>query len=165
MVVDFGLVLALLYKSFALSLLGCASCVSVQCFPRERVIGALGCGERVRVSCEWYLGGEHAEFDESDTYVLERFNTSAGNHVKEILLKLNLPDHRSILTDSKMEVKFLMGLDDVYQPIRSNILTKEPLPLVKTTFVVVSGEESHQNVTSMNNASKTPSATAFDVKE
>ncbi|GJX40587.1 hypothetical protein Tco_0255577 [Tanacetum coccineum] len=37
-------------------------------------------------------------FDESDTHVLERFNTSAGNLVKEILLKLNLPDHR-ILKD------------------------------------------------------------------
>ncbi|GJX02162.1 hypothetical protein Tco_0186075 [Tanacetum coccineum] len=33
-------------------------------------------------------------FDESDTHVLERFDTSAGNPVKEILLKLNLPDHR-----------------------------------------------------------------------
>ncbi|GKA61947.1 hypothetical protein Tco_0761466 [Tanacetum coccineum] len=41
---------------------------------------------------------EHAEFDESDTHVLERFETSAGNPVKEILLKLNLPDHR-ILKD------------------------------------------------------------------
>ncbi|GKB63034.1 hypothetical protein Tco_0919220, partial [Tanacetum coccineum] len=30
------------------------------------------------------------------------FDTSAGNPVKEILLKLNLPDHRSILTDSKV---------------------------------------------------------------
>ncbi|GJY69983.1 hypothetical protein Tco_0472965 [Tanacetum coccineum] len=29
----------------------------------------------------------------------------AGNPVKEILLKLNLPDHKSILMDSKMEVK------------------------------------------------------------
>nr|GEX48943.1 hypothetical protein [Tanacetum cinerariifolium] len=29
----------------------------------------------------------------------ERFNTTARNLVKEILLKLNLPDHRSILTD------------------------------------------------------------------
>ncbi|GKB37811.1 hypothetical protein Tco_0882753, partial [Tanacetum coccineum] len=36
----------------------------------------------------------HAEFDESDTHVLERLNTSAGNPIKEILLKLNLPDHR-----------------------------------------------------------------------
>nr|GEW50569.1 retrovirus-related Pol polyprotein from transposon TNT 1-94 [Tanacetum cinerariifolium] len=32
----------------------------------------------------------------------ERFDTSAGNPVKEILLNLNLPDHRSILTDSKV---------------------------------------------------------------
>ncbi|GKC46543.1 hypothetical protein Tco_1064265, partial [Tanacetum coccineum] len=29
------------------------------------------------------------------------FDTSAGNTVKDILLKLNLPDHRLILTDSK----------------------------------------------------------------
>ncbi|GJZ83364.1 putative reverse transcriptase domain-containing protein [Tanacetum coccineum] len=41
---------------------------------------------------------EHAEFDESDTHVLERLNTLARNHVKEILLKLNLPGHR-ILKD------------------------------------------------------------------
>ncbi|GJV35567.1 hypothetical protein Tco_1408044 [Tanacetum coccineum] len=38
---------------------------------------------------------EHAEYDESNTYVLERFNTTAGNLVKKILLKLNLSDHRS----------------------------------------------------------------------
>ncbi|GJU50693.1 hypothetical protein Tco_1220248 [Tanacetum coccineum] len=37
---------------------------------------------------------EHAEFDESNANVLERFYTSAGNPVKEILIKLNLPDHR-----------------------------------------------------------------------
>ncbi|GJQ90865.1 putative ribonuclease H-like domain-containing protein [Tanacetum coccineum] len=45
---------------------------------------------------------EHAEFDESNTHVLERFYTLAGNPVKEILLKLNLPDHRLILMDSKV---------------------------------------------------------------
>ncbi|GKD14288.1 hypothetical protein Tco_1198695 [Tanacetum coccineum] len=37
---------------------------------------------------------EHAEYDESNTYVLERFNAPAGNPVKKILLKLNLSDHR-----------------------------------------------------------------------
>ncbi|GJX23103.1 retrovirus-related pol polyprotein from transposon TNT 1-94 [Tanacetum coccineum] len=37
---------------------------------------------------------ERKKYDESNTYVLERFNTTAGNPVKEILLKLNLPDHR-----------------------------------------------------------------------
>ncbi|GJX24596.1 hypothetical protein Tco_0230892 [Tanacetum coccineum] len=41
---------------------------------------------------------EHAEYDESNTYVLEKFNTTAGNPVKKILLKLNLSDHR-ILKD------------------------------------------------------------------
>ncbi|GKA54084.1 hypothetical protein Tco_0753033 [Tanacetum coccineum] len=44
---------------------------------------------------------EHAEFDESNANVLERFYTSAGNPVKEILLKLNLLDHGSILMDLK----------------------------------------------------------------
>ncbi|GJS65637.1 hypothetical protein Tco_0680201 [Tanacetum coccineum] len=39
---------------------------------------------------------EHAEIEEFDTYVLERFDTSARNLVKEILLKLNLPNHRNL---------------------------------------------------------------------
>ncbi|GJS83432.1 hypothetical protein Tco_0749973 [Tanacetum coccineum] len=50
------------------------------------------------------------EYDESNTYVLERFYTLAGNPVKEILLKLNLPDHRSILTDSKIHIKMDMEI-------------------------------------------------------
>ncbi|GKB16640.1 hypothetical protein Tco_0850563 [Tanacetum coccineum] len=37
-----------------------------------------------------------------------RFNTTAGNPVKEILLLLNLPDHRSILKDSKEYIKMDM---------------------------------------------------------
>ncbi|GKC82745.1 hypothetical protein Tco_1138462, partial [Tanacetum coccineum] len=40
--------------------------------------------------------------------VPERFNTTTGNLVKEILLKLNLPDHRSILTDLKIHIKMVM---------------------------------------------------------
>ncbi|GJU42037.1 hypothetical protein Tco_1194994 [Tanacetum coccineum] len=42
-----------------------------------------------------------AEFDEYYICV-RKIITLAGNHVKEILLKLNLPNHRSILTDSKV---------------------------------------------------------------
>nr|GEU96912.1 RNA-directed DNA polymerase, eukaryota [Tanacetum cinerariifolium] len=41
----------------------------------------------------------------SNKLLVERFNTIAGNDVKEILLKLNLPDHKSILTDSKEYIK------------------------------------------------------------
>ncbi|GJZ78237.1 hypothetical protein Tco_0642909 [Tanacetum coccineum] len=51
---------------------------------------------------------EHVGYDESNTYVLERFNTTAGNPVKEILLKLNLHDHRSILKDSKEYIKMVI---------------------------------------------------------
>ncbi|GJR49370.1 hypothetical protein Tco_1399891 [Tanacetum coccineum] len=43
-----------------------------------------------------------------DSVEVLRFNTTVGNHVKEILLKLNLPDHRSILTDSKIHIKMDM---------------------------------------------------------
>ncbi|GJR26114.1 hypothetical protein Tco_1102346 [Tanacetum coccineum] len=49
-----------------------------------------------------FLTPKHAEFDESNANVLERFYTSAGNPVKEILLKLNLSDHRIL----KMVVKY-----------------------------------------------------------
>ncbi|GJV30560.1 hypothetical protein Tco_1387008 [Tanacetum coccineum] len=65
---------------------------------------------RIIRSLEKFVGGrpEHVEYDESNTYVLERFNTTAGNPVKEILLKLNLPDHRSILMDSKIHIKMVM---------------------------------------------------------
>ncbi|GJU30893.1 hypothetical protein Tco_1174482 [Tanacetum coccineum] len=38
----------------------------------------------------------------SNVLLVERFDTSAGNPVKEILLKLNLPDNMSILTDLKV---------------------------------------------------------------
>ncbi|KAJ0820677.1 putative retrotransposon Copia-like protein [Helianthus annuus] len=41
-------------------------------------------------------------------------------------------------------MKFLMGLDDVYQPVRTNLLTREVFPSVKVAFSVVSREESHR---------------------
>ncbi|GJX60280.1 hypothetical protein Tco_0291670 [Tanacetum coccineum] len=64
-------------------------------------LSLLSCYLALRRSAD---NGEHAEYDESNTYVLERFNTTAGNPVKKILLKLNLSDHRSILTDLKSKI-------------------------------------------------------------
>ncbi|GJR57733.1 hypothetical protein Tco_1499895 [Tanacetum coccineum] len=50
-----------------------------------------------------YLKGRHGPSGDALTTLLshQRFNTIAGNPVKKILFKLNLSDHRSILTDSK----------------------------------------------------------------
>ena len=41
-------------------------------------------------------------------------------------------------------MQFLMGLNDVYQNVRSNLLSRDPLPDVKDAFAVVSREESHR---------------------
>nr|GEU95182.1 hypothetical protein [Tanacetum cinerariifolium] len=57
-------------------------------------------------------------------------------------------------------MQFLMGLDDVYLPIRRNILTRDPFPSVKSAFAIISGEESHRGVVSNGTPSK-PLATAF----
>ncbi|GJT80409.1 hypothetical protein Tco_1054751 [Tanacetum coccineum] len=63
---------------------------------------------------------EHAEYDESNTYVLERFNTTAGNPVKKILLKLNLSDHRlfkdgggGIVVMKKGDIKAMVIAEDI----------------------------------------------------
>ncbi|GJY72121.1 ribonuclease H-like domain-containing protein [Tanacetum coccineum] len=53
-------------------------------------------------------------------------------------------------------------INESYLAIRSNILTREPLPLVKASFAVASGEESNRNVTTVG-ATK-PTATAFAAK-
>ncbi|KAJ0507691.1 putative transcription factor interactor and regulator CCHC(Zn) family [Helianthus annuus] len=41
-------------------------------------------------------------------------------------------------------MQFLMGLDDVYQPVRTSLLSREPFPSVKVAFSIVSREESHR---------------------
>ncbi|GJW77857.1 hypothetical protein Tco_0139539 [Tanacetum coccineum] len=62
-------------------------------------------------------------FDETDTHVLERFKTSAGNPVKEILLKLNLPDHK-ILKDGGEEFQRSFCHSDTERLSRSDKVLK-----------------------------------------
>ncbi|XP_022023668.1 uncharacterized protein LOC110923922 [Helianthus annuus] len=50
-------------------------------------------------------------------------------------------------------MQFLMSLYDIYQPVRTNLLTRDPLPTIKTAFSVISREESHRG---SNNGSKAP---------
>ncbi|XP_071704316.1 uncharacterized protein [Rutidosis leptorrhynchoides] len=61
-------------------------------------------------------------------------------------------------------MQFLMGLDDIYVPIRSQILTSDPVPTVKTAFSIISRDESHRmHNSSSSNVSKTQSS-AFNSK-
>lgn len=45
-------------------------------------------------------------------------------------------------------MQFLMGLDDMYVNVRSTILTKEPLPDLRTAYSILSRDESHRGITS-----------------
>lgn len=47
-----------------------------------------------------------------------------------------------------------MSLDDSYSQLRSNMLTSDPLPSVKTAFSIISREESHKGTHSSYAASK-----------
>ncbi|GJS42216.1 hypothetical protein Tco_0567259, partial [Tanacetum coccineum] len=73
----------------------------------------------------------------SNKLMVERFDTSARNPVKKILLKLNLPDHKSILTDSKMDVKMILQrfIDSLWlehsQQICQNAHSVESIELLK----------------------------------
>ncbi|GJV28057.1 hypothetical protein Tco_1384505 [Tanacetum coccineum] len=71
----------------------------------------------------------------SNKLMVERFDTSAGNPVKEILLKLNLPDHKSILMDSKVMAASTIPVsaeENLGDPIdiRVDIIHPEPVAAV-----------------------------------
>ncbi|GJW81300.1 hypothetical protein Tco_0145275 [Tanacetum coccineum] len=68
---------------------------------------------------------EQAEYDESNTYVLERFNTTAGNPIKETLLKLSLPDHRLILKDLKIHINMDMENQEKYEHVGPKVTSTQ----------------------------------------
>ncbi|KAM0013717.1 putative transcription factor interactor and regulator CCHC(Zn) family [Helianthus debilis subsp. tardiflorus] len=87
---------------------------------------------------------------QNDTSVAEYYN-KLTTMWKQFDAMLHLPtcscqaakDFNDFSTLIKL-MQFLMGLDDVYQSVRTNLLTREPLPTVKVAFSVVSREESHR---------------------
>jgi len=60
-------------------------------------------------------------------------------------------------------MQFLMGLDECYSQVRSNILMREPLPSVKSAFAICSREESYKlgSSSSTANSSKTHNSAFF----
>ncbi|GJT37651.1 putative RNA-directed DNA polymerase [Tanacetum coccineum] len=58
-------------------------------------------------------------------------------------------------------MQFLMGLNDVYQPIRSSLLSRETLPDVKEAFAIISREESHRGIASSSGSVPKPQISNF----
>ncbi|GKE42638.1 hypothetical protein Tco_1469922 [Tanacetum coccineum] len=54
-------------------------------------------------------------------------------------------------------MQFLMGLNEVFQPISSSLLSRETLPDVKKAFAIISREESYRGIasSSVGSSSKT----------
>ncbi|XP_076955660.1 uncharacterized protein LOC143630559 [Bidens hawaiensis] len=67
----------------------------------------------------------------------------------------NVANETNKFNQNMILMQFLMGLDDVYQPMRTSILTKDPLPTVKGAFAIISSEESHRKITSSNKSQPT----------
>nr|GEV12119.1 ribonuclease H-like domain-containing protein [Tanacetum cinerariifolium] len=74
--------------------------------------------------------------------------------------------HEGVLKHNQLVrlMQFLTGLNDVYQPIRSNLLAKEPLPDVKEAFNIVSREESHRGLHPNSGSSSKAKPTSFVAK-
>ncbi|GJS39240.1 ribonuclease H-like domain-containing protein, partial [Tanacetum coccineum] len=68
-------------------------------------------------------------------------------------------EHRQLLR----LMQFFMGLDDVYGPVRSQILTTKPFPDVKSAFATLSRDESQRSSYNSHNSSKF-GPTAFATK-
>ncbi|GKB23924.1 RNA-directed DNA polymerase [Tanacetum coccineum] len=71
--------------------------------------------------------------------------------------RVELIDHSKLM---KL-MQFLMGLNDIYQLIRSSLLTREILPEVKDAFVIVVREESHRGIPHTSAKSDKPQASVF----
>ncbi|GJX35929.1 hypothetical protein Tco_0247486 [Tanacetum coccineum] len=75
-------------------------------------------------------------FDESNTHVLERFNTSAGNPVKEILLKLNLPDHRKLKDGGEASDKTTSLSASTFSCLNASLWAASIIPLTRLDFTL-----------------------------
>ncbi|KAL4569586.1 hypothetical protein LXL04_025227 [Taraxacum kok-saghyz] len=68
------------------------------------------------------------------------------------------------VSDHSQQIKlmhFLMGLDESYSTIRSNILMHDPFPSVKSAFATSSREESYRMSSSMSTPNKVPNSAFF----
>ncbi|GKE29415.1 hypothetical protein Tco_1444799, partial [Tanacetum coccineum] len=71
--------------------------------------------------------------------------------------------HEGVLKHNQLvtRMQFLMRLNDVYQPVRSNLLARDPLPDVKDAFAIVSKDESHKGLAPGKQFVKNMPATLF----
>nr|GEY06892.1 ribonuclease H-like domain-containing protein [Tanacetum cinerariifolium] len=85
----------------------------------------------------------------------ETYDRIDGSIVFNLLSELG--DHGKLM---KL-MQFLIGLDDIYQPIRSSLLTREVLLEVKDAFMILAKEESHRGIPATTANFNKPQAYVF----
>ncbi|XP_071728666.1 uncharacterized protein [Rutidosis leptorrhynchoides] len=75
----------------------------------------------------------------------------------------NCPAGEFVKEQNKVQklMQFLMGLNDCYMSVRSNILLRDPLHDVKSAYAILSREESHRNINLKENVITKPQTSAF----
>ncbi|GJY23649.1 ribonuclease H-like domain-containing protein [Tanacetum coccineum] len=112
------------------------------------------------LSSDLYAGAIYAKIAcELWTKLKDTYDKVDGSAVLYYVKLLNIFEKHNQLIRL---MQFFMGLDENYLVIKSNILTREPLSLVKAAFAIVSGKESYRNITFTS--STKPTATAFVAK-
>ncbi|GJY31754.1 ribonuclease H-like domain-containing protein [Tanacetum coccineum] len=112
-----------------------------------------------------------AQWDKCNAMLNKTYDKVDGSVVYNLLQKINsVKQGVKCNCDASKELglhqqlmklmQFLMGLDDCYQPIRSSLLTRDPLPKVKEAYNLISREESHRGIPetsgSTSNANRGP---------
>nr|GEV50162.1 hypothetical protein [Tanacetum cinerariifolium] len=101
------------------------------------------------------------------SYKRDTDNIALANHVNSLNQNgISLGEYYNNLNSLWKQFDAMISLPPctykVYLAIRSNLLTREPLPHVKNAFGIISGEESHRNVSSVGTTK--PAATTFAAK-
>ncbi|XP_071708647.1 uncharacterized protein [Rutidosis leptorrhynchoides] len=75
----------------------------------------------------------------------------------------NCPAGEFVKEQNKVQklMQFLMGLNDCYMSVRSNILLRDPLLDVKSAYAILSREESHRNINLKENVITKSQTSAF----
>ncbi|GKA18391.1 ribonuclease H-like domain-containing protein [Tanacetum coccineum] len=97
----------------------------------------------------------------------ETYDKVDGSVVYNLLQKINTVKQSGIVFASANDEADVVpkGLDDYYQPVRSDLLTRDPLPDVKDAYNTVSTEESHRGIPESSGTSDAKlNATSFVAK-
>ncbi|GJY30321.1 ribonuclease H-like domain-containing protein [Tanacetum coccineum] len=99
---------------------------------------------------ELYLGQVHSEIaSEVWPELKETYDKMDGEFdILTLLHACTSTAHEGVLKHNQLvtRMQFLMRLNDVYQPVRSNLLARDPLPDVKDAFAIISKDESHKGL-------------------